>query len=906
MQSTGWILTSPQKLTFLFFLLIGVGLCGSAWGQDEKGSADLDKAFDAKLNASSTKDLDSVVKLCESALEKGLDKESEEQAKTLAGSALFEHAEQLGQRIFATSGQDTRWRIYRSQALSRLRKVVEFQPEMAEAYLMIAKLNGLPGGDQDEAIEAIEKAVELAGGNSEELSNALFLRAKLTDDEETRIADLNQAIKINPENIEAVRRRANYYLSKRNPTEALPDLKKWLDSDSKNVENHIIAATSLLRMGDKFDKTVQGEAIDILDTAIELEPDNALCHTLRAQLNLIAEKPEEAIADASRAIKLDRKNVGALMIRASVLSEMAGGEDRGEEQSKSDLEAALEDVEEVLDIVPYHVEGIELRGIIYSQQRELPKAIQDFKLLAENDRSNQFYQRQLAMLYNADDQPSRAIRIYKNLIQQNPVSGIEGKRAGLQILILRQRLAALQGAGNARLSTGDHKKAIENYNEALEISDQIFDIEEAEGMEDLISPDESVLNNLAWVLATSPDDKLRDGERAIKLATQAAEQSEFEEAYILSTLASAYAETGDFDKAIEWIEKAIEVNKQKGEDGSVGKERTEEQSVSLHEEYEKYKAKEPWRELQDVEAEKAARKKAAILAEKSKKEEANKNKAGDAEEKQNDGMKDKKEEDNKDNEEVSIEEGFKPLFDGKTLEGWTAARNSDGGKDGDGSSSFSVNEKEKAIHCYQGCEAESKQISNCLNSDQEFSHYILKLEYKWLEKRFAPRADWDRDAGLLFHVHGDRTKVWPLSLEMQIGESLRDKPHGKRSKGRFHTGDLFVLGRDLRTDTPIENKIYSSEGERKTGRSVGTHLGVEKPKGEWNEMEIHVHGSEKATFILNGEVVLETFNFTQKNKKGEKVPLEKGRIGLQAEWAEILYRNIRIKELPADGGDDKK
>ena len=654
MQSTGWILTSPKKLTFLFILLIGITLCGSAWAQDakDKGSADLDKAFDAKLNAASTKDLDTVVKLCESALEKGLDKEGEEQAKTLAGSALFEHAEQLGQRIFATSGQDTRWRIYRSQALSRLRKVVEFQPEMAEAYLMMAKLNGLPGGDQDEAMDAIEKAIELAGDENEQLSSALFLRANMTDDEETIISDLNQAIKINPENIEAVRRRANYYLNKRNPTEALPDLKKWLDSEPKNVENHIIAATSLLRMGDKFDETVQGEAIDILDTAIELEPDNALTHTLRAQLNLIADKPEEAISDASRAIKLDRKNVGAMMIRASVLSELASQVDRGEEQANVDLAAALEDIEEVLDIVPYHVEGIQLRGIIYSQQRELTKAIEDFKLLRDNDRSNQFYQRQLANLYNADDQPSRAIRIYKNLLQQNPVSRIEGKNADQQILILQQRLSALRGAANARLSTGDHKRAIENYNEALEIADQIFDIEEAEGKEDLITPDEGVLNNLAWVLSTSPDDDLRDGERAIKLATQAAELTDFDEAYILSTLASAYAETGDFDKAIEWIEKAIAVNKEKGESGLVGKERTEEQSESLQKEYESYKSKEAWREKQDVEAEKAAKKKAEALAKKAEEEAEDKEEAKDDGEKEgHQGEADEDDDDDDDDDE---------------------------------------------------------------------------------------------------------------------------------------------------------------------------------------------------------------------------------------------------------------
>lgn len=240
------------------------------------------------------------------------------------------------------------------------------------------------------------------------------------------------------------------------------------------------------------------------------------------------------------------------------------------------------------------------------------------------------------------------------------------------------------------------------------------------------------------------------------------------------------------------------------------------------------------------------------------------------------------------------EEGFTPLFDGKTLDGWTAAR----GQGENDWGNFSVNEAEQAIHAYAGKEAGSEQITDCLVSNKEFSHYIFKLEYKWLENRFAPRGDWDRDAGLLFHIHGDLKRVWPFSLEMQIGESPGDKPDGKKSAGRFHTGDLFVLGGHLRTDTAIgDNKRYAKDGKVRNGRSVRTPLGTEKPKGEWNEMEIHVHGSEKAIFMLNGEVVLETSNFTQKNKAGEKSPLEKGHIGLQAEWAELLYRNLRIKEL---------
>jgi len=73
-------------------------------------------------------------------------------------------------------------------------------------------------------------------------------------------------------------------------------------------------------------------------------------------------------------------------------------------------------------------------------------------------------------------------------------------------------------------------------------------------------------------------------------------------------------------------------------------------------------------------------------------------------------------------------------------------------------------------------------------------------------------------------------------------------------------------------------------------------LGVEKSMGEWNTMEIVVDGAKKATFILNGEKVHEIYDL-EKTVDGKKVPLDKGRIGLQAEWAELMYRKIEVKEL---------
>lgn len=65
------------------------------------------------------------------------------------------------------------------------------------------------------------------------------------------------------------------------------------------------------------------------------------------------------------------------------------------------------------------------------------------------------------------------------------------------------------------------------------------------------------LNNLAWILATSPDENLRDGPRAVELSRRACELNGWEKPSFLGTLAAAYAETGQFDRAAEYQEKAI-------------------------------------------------------------------------------------------------------------------------------------------------------------------------------------------------------------------------------------------------------------------------------------------------------------------------------------------------------------
>ena len=181
MRSGGLIHT----LRIIVFGVVLLCLPALVYSQGGEGNDDLDKAFDLKVSARSGKELDQVVKLCESAIQKGLDEDEENNAKEMAASALFEHAEQLYFRIAPQdpSRKDRRWRILRSQAMSRLKKASRFKPELVDVYFLIAKLNVLPGGNRNAALEAIEKAIELTEDDQTEQSQALFLRASVQSDE---------------------------------------------------------------------------------------------------------------------------------------------------------------------------------------------------------------------------------------------------------------------------------------------------------------------------------------------------------------------------------------------------------------------------------------------------------------------------------------------------------------------------------------------------------------------------------------------------------------------------------------------------------------------------------------------------------------------------------------------------
>lgn len=100
-----------------------------------------------------------------------------------------------------------------------------------------------------------------------------------------------------------------------------------------------------------------------------------------------------------------------------------------------------------------------------------------------------------------------------------------------------------------------------------------------------LNPDSSVgQNGLAWLLCTAPDDKVRNGKRALEHARKACELTNYKNGGYLDTLAAAYAEAGQFDKAVEWQEKALKVGDIPIKDMPAARERLE-----------LFKAKKPYR-----------------------------------------------------------------------------------------------------------------------------------------------------------------------------------------------------------------------------------------------------------------------------------------------------------------------
>jgi Flp pilus assembly protein TadD len=75
------------------------------------------------------------------------------------------------------------------------------------------------------------------------------------------------------------------------------------------------------------------------------------------------------------------------------------------------------------------------------------------------------------------------------------------------------------------------------------------------------------LNNLAWLLATSADEQLRNGPEAVRYAEKACALTGYKQAGLVGTLAAAYAEAGRFPEAVKNCQLTIELANAAGQGG---------------------------------------------------------------------------------------------------------------------------------------------------------------------------------------------------------------------------------------------------------------------------------------------------------------------------------------------------
>jgi tetratricopeptide (TPR) repeat protein len=499
-------------LRFCMCSLLLAALAAPAFAENE-GQDDLDKATQLKVAAENLEDLGEVIDHVDTALEKGLDKENTEFAKQLLVASLLQRGQLFASAVFNVPAQDPQRGIramqFRQFALSDLQRVVSMDDKDIDAQLLIGKLQSLPLGDPAAARRALSKVIDSNDAAPEQKAEAYALRGAQQKDDERKLADINKAIELQPKKPEYLRLRAQHFYEKEKHNEALVDADNALKMEPEHAATNELRGMILLGL-DKFD-----DALKAFDKATELVPKNPLPYAHRGELFRQKGDLQKAIDQLTKAIELAPESIATLLVRAGVYYEM------------KKPEKALEDIDAAIKLQPNLAQSHLMRAEVLAATNRLDQAIGEIEGLLKASPGNVALLNRLGSFYLLAGRPRKAIETATQIIAKDS-----------------DNYPAIRFRADAYLNIGKHAEAIADFEKALALK----------------KDDETVLNNFAWVLATSPDEKLRDGPRALKLATKAAEATKFETPHVLSTLAAAYAETGDYENAAKWSQKAVELS----------------------------------------------------------------------------------------------------------------------------------------------------------------------------------------------------------------------------------------------------------------------------------------------------------------------------------------------------------
>jgi hypothetical protein len=235
------------------------------------------------------------------------------------------------------------------------------------------------------------------------------------------------------------------------------------------------------------------------------------------------------------------------------------------------------------------------------------------------------------------------------------------------------------------------------------------------------------------------------------------------------------------------------------------------------------------------------------------------------------------------------------LFNGKNLDNFDIAYASKPVDSRPASALFEV--KDGIIHTYPGQQAGSTQAAAYFQTRDTHRDFVLHLEYKWGENKYAPRMHRVMDAGLVFHIYDSRPNNWPYGVEYQIEDG--------------NVADLWLLSATAdvatkpnlapRNPDPLQDNspYYAPDGRVATQGGYKKFLRIrhaanfERPG--WNSVDVVVRG-DSAVYLINGEVGMRLANM--KKWDGRRwVRLDHGKILFQAEYADISYRDIKIRPV---------
>lgn len=231
---------------------------------------------------------------------------------------------------------------------------------------------------------------------------------------------------------------------------------------------------------------------------------------------------------------------------------------------------------------------------------------------------------------------------------------------------------------------------------------------------------------------------------------------------------------------------------------------------------------------------------------------------------------------------------WKPLFNGRDLSGWTIkiAKHALNENYAD---TFRV--EDGVLKVSYDKYGKFEERFGHLYTNQAYSRYVLRLEYKFTGTAVADAPDWARlNSGVMIHAQSPLTltleQAWPASMEMQflaVGATA-----GTQTGNAVTPGTNLEINGKLVADHIIDSKSKLS------------------PLDEWVTAEIEVHGNEEVIHRINGVEVLR-YQRPQLDPReegaqrllaaGAPLQLSFGHIALQAEGQPIWFRNIMIRPL---------